>query len=69
MTLIIAAIIILIGLVIHAVISYAAMHDMQREQNRNSRAIQLSQQQHEVSFAENQARMFREANAKKSQPS
>lgn len=37
---------------------------MQKEQNRNSKAIQLRQQQHEVEFAQEQARMFREANAR-----
>lgn len=66
MTIIIAAIIIFTGLVIHAIISYASLHNMQREQARTSRFIQERNIQHEKEFAEKQAQMFREANSKKS---
>jgi hypothetical protein len=65
MTLIIASIVIFVGLIIHGIINYVSIISMQKDQNRNSRYIQLKQQQHEMEFAEMQAKMFREANRSK----
>lgn len=57
--------IIFTGLIVHAVVSFWAMMAMQKEQNRNSKYVQLRQQQHEVEFAKEQARMFRESQVQK----
>jgi hypothetical protein len=60
MSLIVGSIIIFIGLIIHAVINYISIMSMQRDSARTQRFIQERHHQHEVEFAKEQQRIFRE---------
>lgn len=65
MSLITASIIIFMGLVIHAIVNYVSLMVMQKNQNRNQRLMQSIQHQNEIEFANQQRKMFMEAQGQK----
>ncbi len=64
MTIILAAVLlgILIGssIIVHGYLNDRALYQMQSRQQDSQQLIQRRQQQHEMEFAESQAKMFRE---------